>query len=160
MSSLAPFALASPRAAPAAATAAAREGLETLERLLDGLRRQTRRWIWIESLALACLAGAAVFWGSLALDWLLEPPAWVRGTAAAAVGIGLLLLLRAKLWSRLSAPLDDASLATLVERGHTGFRDSLSTAIELSRQPRDDIDPTLFGRTIDEAVAVAGSVRP
>ncbi len=160
MSSLAPSALASPRAAPAAATAASREGLETLERLLDGLRRQTRRWIWIESLALVCLAGAAVFWGALALDWLLEPPAWVRGTAAAAVGIGLLLLLRVKLWSRLSAPLDDASLATLVERGHTGFRDSLSTAIELSRQPRDDIDPTLFGRTIDEAVAVAGGVRP
>jgi len=160
VSSLAPSAPESPRPAPAVATAAAREGLETLERLLAGLRRQTRRWIWIESLAIVCLAGAAVFWGSLALDWLLEPPAWVRGAAAAAVGIGLLLLLRGKLWSRLSAPLDDASLATLVERGHTGFRDSLSTAIELSREPRDDIDPALFGRTIDEAVAVAGGVRP
>lgn len=160
MSSLAPSVPASPRATPVAATGAAREGLEMLERLLDGLRRQTRRWIWIESLALVCLAGAAVFWGTLALDWLLEPPAWVRGAAAAAVGIGLLLLLRGKLWSRLSAPLDDASLATLVERGHTGFRDSLSTAIELSREPRDDIDPALFGRTVDEAVAVAGEVRP
>jgi hypothetical protein len=160
VSSLAPSAPESPRAAPAAATAAAREGLETLERLLDGLRRQTRRWIWIESLALVCLAGTAVFWGALAVDWLLEPPAWARGAAAAAVGIGLLLLLRGKLWSRLSAPLDDASLATLVERGHAGFRDSLSTAIELSREPRDEVDPGLFGRTIDEAVAVAGGVRP
>jgi hypothetical protein len=160
VSSLAPAVVETPRAAPAAASAAAREGLDALRRLLDGLRRQTRRWIWVESLALVCLAGAAVFWGSLALDWLLEPPAWVRGAAAAAVGVGLLLLLRGKLFSRLSAPLDDASLATLLERGHAGFRDSLSTAIELSRAPRDDIDPALFGRTIDEAVAVAGGVRP
>ncbi len=160
VSSLAPSPPEAPSAAPVAATAAAREGLETLRRLLDGLRRQTRRWIWIESLALVCLAGAAVFWGSLALDWLLEPPARARGAAAAAVGVGLLLLLRGKLFSRLAAPLEDASLATLVERGHAGFRDSLSTAIELSREQHDDIDPALFSRTVDEAVAVAGNVRP
>jgi hypothetical protein len=160
VSSLAPSPPETPRAITVAATAAAREGLETLRRLLDDLRRQTRKWIWIESLALVCLAGAAVFWGTLALDWLLEPPAWARGAAAAAVFVGLLLLLRGKLFSRLAAPLDDASLATLVERGHAGFRDSLSTAIELSREPHDDVDPALFGRTVDEAVAVAGDVRP
>lgn len=152
--------LVSPVSEPPSAAPAAREGLDTLRRLLDGLRRQTRRWIWVESVALVCLAGAAVFWGTLAIDWLLEPPAWVRGAAAAAVGVGLLLLLRGKLFSRLSAPLDDASLATLVERGHAGFRDSLSTAIELWQTPRADVDPLLLGRTIDEAVAVAGGVRP
>ena len=111
-----------------------------LVRLLDRLRRQIRRWIWIESLAMVCVAGAALFWGSLLCDWLLEPPSWVRGLWAVATGVGLAILLRGKLFARLATPLEDASLATLVERGHASFRDSLSTAIELST--RDAKVPT------------------
>ena len=135
-------------------------GIDILRRLLDSLRRLTRRWIWVESLALVGIAGAAVFWGSLAFDWLVEPPAWVRAALGVAAVVGLVALLRGKLFGRLATPLDDASLATLVERGHAGFRDSLSTAIELSTRAHDDIDPMLLDRTIDEAVAVAGNVRP
>ena len=111
-----------------------------LVRLLDRLRRQIRRWIWIESLAMVCVAGAALFWGLLLCDWLLEPPSWVRGLWAVATGVGLAILLRGKLFARLATPLEDASLATLVERGHASFRDSLSTAIELST--RDAKVPT------------------
>ena len=40
-----------------------------LLRMLENLRRQTRRWIWVESLALIGLLSATVFWGLLLLDW-------------------------------------------------------------------------------------------
>jgi len=152
-----------------------------LVRLLDRLRRQIRRWIWIESLAMVCVAGAALFWGSLLCDWLLEPPAWVRGLWAVVTWVGLAILLRGKLFARLATPLEDASLATLVERGHARFRDSLSTAIELSTRDskwstqglpgqsgdnhdekvtHDRVDRRLLDRTIREALAVVDEVRP
>lgn len=131
-----------------------------LLRLLDTLRRQTRRWIWVESLALVCLCGAAVFWGSLVLDRAIEPPAWVRASLAAAVLAGLGWLLFTKLFVRLARPLEDGPLALVVERGHGGFRDSLSTAIELAGRPREGVDRQLLSRTIAEAVAMLGSVRP
>ena len=135
-------------------------GIARLRRLLATLRTRTRRWVWIESLALVMLAGAAIFWGSLAFDWLVEPPPWVRATLAAATAIGLAIMLGGKLFSRLAAPLDDAALATLLERGHPAFRDSLSTAIELTDKPRDDIDRRLLDRTIAEAVAIVDQVDP
>jgi len=131
-----------------------------LLRLLETLRRQARRWIWIESLALVCLCGGLVFWGSLLVDWSIEPPAWVRRSMAALAVLGLVWLLWTKLFSRLARPLTDEALALVVERGHPGFRDSLSTAIELAGGSRDDIDPELLDRTTAEAVAMLGQVRP
>jgi len=133
-------------------------GLAALRGLLGRLRRATRRWIWIESLSLVCLAGVAVFWMTLAADWLLEPPAWWRMAVAAAVVAGLVRLLVTTLAGRLAAPLPDAALATLVERVHPAFRDSLSTAIELSAAARADVDPRLLERTVAEAAAVVGQV--
>ena len=129
-----------------------------LRDLLDSLRRRTRRWIWIESLALACLAGAAVFWLSLAIDWLLEPPSWWRMAVVAASAVGLFWMVATKLAGRLATPLSDAALATLVERGHPAFRDSLSTAVELADQPRADVDPALLARTVAEAAALVDQV--
>lgn len=129
-----------------------------VRRLLADLRRSTRRWIWVESLALVALAGAIVFWGSLAIDWLLEPPPGVRMAVAAAAALGLAGLVLGKLVGRLATPLPDAALATLVERGHPAFRDSLSTAIELADRPRADVDPRLAARTTAEAAALVGQV--
>lgn len=133
-------------------------GLGRLRGLLSDLRRGTRRWIWVEAIGTVLLAGAAVFWTTLAVDWLVEPPAWWRMIVAAAVGTGLVVLLVRMLVVRLAVPLPDAALATLVERGHPAFRDSLSTAIELAEAPRDDVDPGLLGRTIEEAAAVVDQV--
>ena len=132
--------------------------LAVVRRMLAALRHQARRWIWIESLALFCLAGAAVFWTSLAFDWLVEPPAWVRAVIGIVAISGGLALLAGKLVARLAVPLDDASIALLAERRHPDFRDSLSTAVELSTSPRADIDGELLDRTIDEAAAVAERV--
>ena len=129
-----------------------------LRHLLAALRRSTRRWIWGESLALVCLAGARVFWSSLAIDWLLEPPPGWRMAVAAAAAAGLVWLVVSKLVSRLATPLPDAALATLVERSHPAFRDSLSTAIELADRPRDDVDSRLLARTAAEAAALVDQV--
>ena len=48
--------------APLSASAIA--GLARIRALIEAVRQQTRRWIWIESLALIGVAGAVVFLAS------------------------------------------------------------------------------------------------
>ena len=125
-----------------------------LRGLLEALRCSTRRWIWVETLALVCLAGTAIFWMTLVSDWLVEPPTPWRMAAAGAALAGFVWVVAVKLVRRLAVPLPDAALATLAERSHPPFRDSLSTAIELAEEPRADVDPGLLARTVAEAAAV------
>ncbi len=132
----------------------------SLFRFLAGLRRQARRWIWIESLAWLALLCAAVFWGTLACDRGIEPPGWVRAAAVAGAVAGIIWLLAVKLVARLVLPLSDESLALVVERGHPEFRDSLSTAVGLARADRTDVDGALLARTTGEAVALLDGVEP
>jgi len=144
--------------APLSASAIA--GLARIRDLIEAVRQQTRRWVWIESLALIGLAGAAVFFGTMAFDWAVEPPAWVRVLLVFLALVGLVAMIWGKLWGRLAVSMGDATLASLLERGNGGFRDSLSTAVELSTGPAGDVDRRLLERTIDEAVAVVGDVEP
>jgi hypothetical protein len=136
--------------------------LEPLLRLLDVVRRTTRRWIWVESLAVAGLALVAAIWSTLVIDRLVEPPAWVRvGLVASAVGlIGTILIVR--LVCRLAVPLGDESLALIVERFHPEFRDALSTAVACGRADavHGRLDHELLARTTSRAVSLAGRVRP
>jgi hypothetical protein len=130
-----------------------------LRALLATLRRQTRRWVWVESLGWAAVAIAAIFWMTLALDWSIEPPGWVRLGMLASGGGLLAWLCITKLVGRLLTPLPDAALAVVVERAHPACRDSLSTAIELADRPRADVDPELVRRTTADAVAMLGDIR-
>jgi hypothetical protein len=139
---------------------AAAADVAALKGMLATLRRQTRGWIWVESLAWLCLSAAAFFWASLAIDWSVEPPRWARAVLLAAAATGLAVLLARKLLGRLATDLGDASLAVVVERAHPSFRDSLSTTIELADQPAADINPELLARTAAEATAHLGQVRP
>jgi len=149
---------------PPASTApdrpAAAADVAVLKESLATLRRQTRGWIWVESLAWLCLAAAAFFWGSLAIDWSVEPPRWARAALLAIAAAGLATLVYRKLVGRLAADLGDANLAVVVERAHPSFRDSLSTAIELAANPAADINPELLARTAAEAKANLGQLRP
>ena len=140
--------------------AAARVDVGSLRDLLAAIRGQTRRWIWVESLALVCIALVGFFWASLAVDWWLEPPREARAAVLVALAAGLAVLVAKKLCARLSAGLSDSSLAVVVERAHPGFRDSLSTAIELAEAPPEDVDAGLLSRTAAEALAMVGQVRP
>jgi hypothetical protein len=128
--------------------------------MLAAVRRQTRGWIWVESLAWLCLAAVAFFWASLAIDWCVEPPRWARASLLALTAAGLGVLVYRKLLGRLSTDLGDASLAVVVERAHPSFRDSLSTTIQLADQPSADVNPELLARTAAEATAHLGQVRP
>jgi hypothetical protein len=142
---------------PAAATDTG-AAVIAIRRLLDGIRREARKWIWIESLAWLVIGSAAVFWGSLAFDWSVEPPGWVRGIVGAAALCGLGWIVTTKLVARLAVPLADESLAIAVERGHPGFRDSLSTTIALAAADQAGIDGRLLARTAAEAAALLGDV--
>jgi len=143
------------------ATSPAR-GADTSQLLaaLATLRGQARRWIWVESLAMIGLLATVIFWGSLAIDWSIEPPPSARILLALAAIGGLVWLITQKLLLRLATPLKDSALAIIIERGHAIFRDSLSTAIELSARPASEVDPSLLARTTQEAVAMLGEFRP
>lgn len=118
-----------------------------LRQALRRLRRQTRRWVWIESVGFVALWVAVVFWATLFIDRLLEPPWQVRVAMLAAAGGIAGWLIATKLVGRLAAPLDDAQLALVVERNYPHFQDSLSTVVELSRGPRENVNESLLART-------------
>lgn len=128
--------------------------------LLSQLRREARLWIWVESLAQLVVAAAALGSGVCLIDWLLEPPAWARGAAAAGAAGLLVWLAVTRLVGRLFRPLSDTSLALAVERRNPAMGDTLSTAVELAARPRAELDPHLVDRTMAAAAALAGSVRP
>ena len=131
-----------------------------LPRMLAAVRRRARAWIWIESLARLAVAAAAAFWVSLAFDWSVEPPAWVRAVLAAVAACGLAWIVLRQLVGRLAVPLADEALAVIVERSHPEFRDGLSTAVGLARGSRPDVDPQLLARTTAEAEALVDRVDP
>jgi hypothetical protein len=145
---------------PAPSASGANGPLAAVTAVLAAIRRQTRRWVWIESLAWLGLLAAGFFWITLLVDRGLEPPAWVRAAAGCLGTAGVLWIVATKLVGRLLVPLSDEALALVVERCLPGFRDSLATAIGLARRPRDDIDPGLLARTTNEAAAMLAEVRP
>lgn len=134
--------------------------LEPLARLLARVRREARAWVWIESLALLAAAAAAIFWGSLALDWLIEPPAWVRAVAGVAAGLVLLWLLATRLIARLATPLTDRALALAIERRQPDCGDTLSTVVTLAEGGGEQVDADLADHTRSAAAALAERVSP
>ena len=142
-------------ASPADPTVAS---IEPLRRLLARVRREARAWVWIESLAAVVGAAAVIFWATLGLDWLLEPPAWARAVAVAAGVAVLLWLVATRLVGRLAVPLTDRSLALAVERRVPGCGDALSTAITLADAGGEPVDPVLADRTTMAAATLAREV--
>jgi hypothetical protein len=131
-----------------------------LRQALRRLRRQTRRWVWIESVGFVALLVAVVFWATLFIDRFLEPPWQVRVAMLAAAGGIVGWLIATKLVGRLAAPLDDAQLALVVERNYPQFQDSLSTVVELSRGPRENVNESLLARTAAIAASRLEAVDP
>ena len=134
--------------------------LEPLARLLARVRREARAWVWIESLGLLAAAAAAIFWGSLALDWLIEPPAWVRAAAGVVAGLALFWILATRLIARLATPLTDRALALAIERRQPACGDTLSTAVTLAEAGGEQVDADLADQTRSAAAALAERVSP
>lgn len=132
--------------------------IEPLRRLLAKVRREARAWVWAESLATLALAAAAIFWATLGLDWLLEPPPWARACVGAAAVAVMLWLVGNRLVGRLAIPLSDRALALAVERRIPECGDTLSTAITLADAGREPVDADLAGRTTTAAATLAQGV--
>lgn len=139
---------------------AATESIAPLLRLLGRARREARWWIVAEAIAELAVVAAAVFWGLLALDWLIEPPPWARGVATAGAAVALGWLLATRLIVRLAVPLSDRGLALALERRDPRCGDTLSTALTLADETGEPVNAALATRTVSAAADLAGEIRP
>ncbi len=125
--------------------------------LLARLRRGIRAYAWAEGIALLVAVLGVSFWVSLALDWFFEPPSALR--VALLIVVALLLAWEAYwfILRRIFVHLADRSLALVLERRFTDFRDSLVTSVELSQALPDaaSFDPEMLARTQQQALAGA-----
>lgn len=132
-----------------------------IRRVLGGLRRRIRWYIWLEGTAWAIAWLGVAFWASLAVDRVFEPPAAARKVLLAAVGLVLAWVLVRQIVRRVFVPLRDSSLALLLERCFPQFGDSLLTAVELAPGAlgHQGINRELLTRTCLKAAAPLGEVR-
>lgn len=131
--------------------------------LLGAVRREARRWIWIESLALAAVVAVAAVWLALVIDRIVEPPPGVRAVMLIAAGAAVAWVLTTRLAARLAVPLSDESLALAIERRHPRIGDALTTAVACGRRAAsaaEVVDPELVERTIAAAASAVTDVRP
>ncbi|MCZ6794675.1 MAG: hypothetical protein O7J95_13790 [Planctomycetota bacterium] len=120
---------------------------------LSRLRHRLRRVHLLDGLLATGLIVGAGLCLSFALDYLLDVPRGVRGLFLVGAGGGLLILLFRRLWRPLSLQLSDEHLALLVEECNPGLKQSLITAIELSRQESEGsryVSPELLGSVVKE----------
>ena len=105
--------------------------------LLSALRRRIRLYVWLEGLSLAIIWIGLTFWLGLAFDYgLVRLGSGELPWAARAVFLGVIALVLAAIvyWyilRRAFVPMANHSMALLMERKFSSFRDSLVTAVEL-----------------------------
>lgn len=133
---------------------------EPIHRLLARIRREARWWIWIESLAMLAVTTSVAILATLAIDWLIEPPAWARAALVVMATGVLMWIVATRLIVRLSTPLEDRSLALAVERRHPELGDTLSTAVGLASATSPEVDPVLVQRTAEAARSLTARVSP
>ncbi|MEO2042195.1 MAG: hypothetical protein ABGW79_10065 [Pirellulales bacterium] len=128
-----------------------------LSQFLNRVRKRARRWILIEAISLIGLSVAVWFWGTLLLDWLIEPPPAVRLLAGGAFCLWIGTITIKRLVMRLQAPLRDEQLALLVERTHPELQDSLSTAVELGLGETQSSSSTIDFHLLDRTTSIAAA---
>jgi len=103
--------------------------------VLSRLRWRIRGYVLLYGLAAILLTLGLAFWGSLLIDWLLEPTPAGRIAVLTIVGGACVYLLIRMILLRVFAPLSDRSMALLIERKYPDLDDGLLTAVELSGLP-------------------------
>ena len=119
------------------------------------LRAKIRRYVWLEGLAAMAVWLGAAFWGSMALDWIFEPPRPVRVAVLVVAGSGLALVLFRFILRRAFVRLSDANMATILERQFPKLNDSLLTSVCCCRprsaaqsgNPPSKFNPEMLART-------------
>ena len=130
-------------------------------RVLKRLRTRIRQYVFLEGTALVLALLCALFWASLAIDWVyfqlssLELPVWFR--KAFAVGTLCLFAMSLTTWVvlRLVRSLRTKALALVLERRFPELNDRLITAVELSEGTGCDksskLTAAMLNRTVDDA---------
>ncbi len=129
--------------------------------LLESLRARIRGYIWVDGAARVGIVLGAAFWITLAFDWLFEPPWQFRAVVLAGVATGLAYVAYRSILSRVFYPLDDASMALVLERRFRDYHDSLLTTVELGRRPAHaaTFNQEMLSYTRGQALAKSEAVR-
>lgn len=141
--------------------AAAPIGLpDAVQSLIERLRGRIRSYLLVQGLAVTAVCLGLLFWATLAFDWLFEPPVAVR----AIVMFFAAWFVMAVVWNLvirpLRHPLEDRSLALMLERRYGRFHDGLITVVELSGEPahRSVFNQAMLAHTSEQARRCAGGV--
>ena len=123
--------------------------------VLGAVRRRLRRYVWLEGCGAAVAWLGVAFWATLAVDWLFEPTAAVRGIMLAAVVTVLAAVVLQLIGRRAFVRITDSNAATVLERRFPQLNDSLLTAVVLTGRRTDQVEVQreLLARTCREAAA-------
>ncbi|MFV1965446.1 MAG: hypothetical protein ACC628_08495 [Pirellulaceae bacterium] len=108
-----------------------------VRRSLSKLRRRIRAYLWLHGICVALVWLGATFWIGLAIDYLPvlvganELSRAARAVMLAVVSFVLAWILYRWILRRILVRMSDYSMAVLLERRFTWFRDSLITSVEL-----------------------------
>ena len=103
-----------------------------IARKLGRVRAAIRTYAAVEGVAAVIALLAVMFWGALALDWMLELPVPVRAGLWAISLIGAAVVLWLAVVSRVFAPISRSSIALVLERLRPEIGGSLATAVDVS----------------------------
>jgi hypothetical protein len=106
-----------------------------IRRVLDGVRRRIRAYIWVEGLAILAVLLGAAFWAGLAADWMFEPSPRVRRMGLMILGFAAAYVFYRYLLRRALVRITDASAAALLERRFPALGDHVLTAVDVASQP-------------------------
>jgi len=140
-------------------SAAARPASDAIRTALVRLRWAARVHLVIRSLARAVTAMGLVFGGLLVADYvptrvgLAEPSVATRGVLLALASIGLAWFLARRVIAPLRMPLDDHSLALVLERRFPQLADALTTAVRPERRDGGQDYRTMLRLTEQTAAA-------
>jgi hypothetical protein len=132
-------------------------------RALSELRRRIRKAFLFDgavALALALLLWAPA---SFLLDYMLVLPRGVRAVLLAAAAGGLAWVFLTRLWRPRKVALGDEALAVLVEVHAPEMRQSLITAVELSREHHRGaahVSPALIAEVVRQAEEASAAIQP
>jgi hypothetical protein len=117
--------------------------------LLARVRRRIRAYLWVDGLAALALTLGAAFWLSLAIDWMVEPPVGLRIILLLAAVLAVVWVFARLIGAQIRVPLNDRSMALLLERRFRRFQDALVTSVELADQPEHaaEFNPEMLAHT-------------